>query len=186
MASDGSARRTALTLGLLVPLAALVTVVVSVVQVLVVLDLHDFAGVGFAVDGGRTAVEFSVAYTALLAVWLIGRVRPLGVALVLLVPVAVVVTVVLAWSDEFTLVINDRVVTVGYGVPFDWWMQDNWRTPPDKLMPYKLPSQSPWDTPTTVAWGPLAMDVLIVYALLGAALLTARLVGRRGSRTPPA
>lgn len=105
--------------------------------------------------------------------------RPTPLVLVLLAPVAGLLTVALAWSDHTMLLVNDRISTVGYGVPIDWLMQSNLLTPPLELMPYELSPDDPRETPTAVAWRPLAMDVLLLYAVLLAALLAVRLVLRR-------
>jgi hypothetical protein len=105
---------------------------------------------------------------------------------VLLAPAAMLFTFVLGWTDQTMLLVNDRVSTVSFGVPFDWLIQESWLTPPDHLMPYELSPMSPWEFPTTVVWRLFLLDALIFYAFLLAALFTARLVGRQRSRTPPA
>lgn len=95
-------------------------------------------------------------------------------ALGLLAAVAVVLTVVLACTDQTLLLVNDGLSTVRYGVPFDWLIQESWLTPPQHLLPYELSPMDPREFPLTVALGPFAVDVLIVYAVLLSVALIAR------------
>lgn len=169
MAKDGLVRQMTLAIALLVPIAALVTVAVSLIQVLVVFAQHDFAGAGFAVDWGATAQEFLVVFAVLVAVLLIGRTGQLSLGLALLIPVASLMTVVVAWSDTNLAMNRRELAAVGFGFPYDWLIQDHsWMSPP---LPYQLSTYDIRESPTTVAWGAFALDFLLVYAVLAGALL---------------
>jgi len=173
MAGDRIARPTVFSLVMLVLVAALVTVVVFVVEVVVVLARHDFAGVGFAVDWGGTAKEFLLVYAVLLAVLLIGGVGRWRAALALLLPIALLVTMVIAWSDHNVVASRSELSAVGFGFPYDWLIQDHsWMSPP---LPYQLSTYDIHQSPTTVAWGAFAVDLLLIYVLLLGALFVARL-----------
>lgn len=100
--------------------------------------------------------------------------RPTPLMLVLLAPLAVVVTVVLAWSDVGRLQFAQTVggiLNYGYGTPMNWLMQ-----PVPFDLKEELPFRDPWATHTTVLWVPLIVDVMLVYVMLLAALWTARRV----------
>jgi hypothetical protein len=86
---------------------------------------------------------------------------------------ALLVTVVVAWSDHNVVATRQELAAVGFGSPYDWLIQDHsWMSPP---LPYQLSTYDIRQSPTTVAWGAFALDLLLVYALLLGALLVARL-----------
>jgi hypothetical protein len=102
--------------------------------------------------------------------------------LVLLAPLAVVVTVMLAWSDVGGLQFARNVggiLNYGYGTPMDWFMQ-----PVPFDLNDELPFRDPWATHTTVLWVPLVVDLVLVYLLLLGGLWAARWAFRLVSRKP--
>lgn len=182
MATDGSARRIALALALLVPVAALITVVVSLVEIVAVLARNDFAGVGFAVDWGGTAKEFLVVYAVLAALLLIGMTGQLSVAMVLLLPVALFVMMVITSSERQLVTTRQGLADVGFGFPLDWAIQDHQiqATPP----PYELsPEWLSVDVAVSILWPAFAVDLLLTYAvLLGALVVVMMLLHRQQER----
>jgi hypothetical protein len=66
-----------------------------------------------------------------------------------------------------------------FGYPFDWLAQD--QTTLNAPFPATLSPASPWENPTTVAFGPLLLDALVVYLVLlggwSVAGLTRRSIG---------
>jgi len=102
-----------------------------------------------------------------------GSARPTARTLALLVPVAVLVTIALAWLDDSRMVLGQDVLVYGYGVPVDWLMQD---VPFD--IKDELAARDPREAHTTVAWGALAANLALVYVLLVAAAMCVRRVLR--------
>lgn len=63
-----------------------------------------------------------------------------------------------------------------FGYPLDWLAQN--QTTLDPPFPARLSPASPWENPTSVAFGPLLVDVLVVYVVL----VVGWLVGRSALR----
>lgn len=94
--------------------------------------------------------------------------------------VAVLVAVVAAFVDRATVTAQGAMGRAMFGYPLNWLAQN--QTSADPPFPATLSPGSPWENPTSVALGPLVLDVLIVYVVL----LVGWFVGRfahRGIRT---
>jgi len=90
-------------------------------------------------------------------------------------PVATLVTVVTAFFDRAVVTTRDELDSVRYGVPFDWLVQDHrWMSPPFPKE-LQLSPGLPQENPTSVELLPFLADFLIVYAIVLAAVLLARL-----------
>lgn len=89
-----------------------------------------------------------------------------------LLPVALLVTVLVAWSDHNVVTTQRELAAVGFGYPFNWLIQDHsWMSPP---LPYRLSTYDIRQSPVTVAWGAFAVDFLLVYAVLVGAWVIVR------------
>lgn len=91
--------------------------------------------------------------------WLRGRAAVVGLGLL-----AVLVAVGAALIDRATVKNQEELGRVAFGYPLRWLAQN--QTNLDPSFPANLSPASPWENPTSVAFGPLCGDVLVVYVLL--------------------
>jgi hypothetical protein len=172
MGSARIARPTILSIVMLVAVAALVTVVINLVEILVVVVRHEASG--FVVVWSEMAWEFGVVFVVLLAVLLIGGVRRPLARLTLLLPIALFVVAVVAWSDCSVVSNRGELAAVGFGYPYNWLIQDQSALSPP--LPHGLSAGSIHESPTSIAWGAFAIDLALAYVFLLGALLVARKV----------
>ncbi len=90
--------------------------------------------------------------------------------------VAVLVALVAALNDFATVTGREALGRVMFGYPLNWLAQN--QTTLDPPFPATVSPASPWENPTSVAFGPLLVDVLAVYGLL----LVGWFVGRSAFR----
>lgn len=91
--------------------------------------------------------------------------------------VAVGTTVSGALLDHVTVAGPAGVASVRFGLPFGWLAQN--QSSLDPRFPFDATFVSPWEYPTSVAVGPLALNVLVVYSLLAVGLIVVRAIRHR-------
>jgi hypothetical protein len=102
-----------------------------------------------------------------------------GIFVIFLFSLAVVL--VTAMKDEVLVRSRADLASVDLGWPLVWAHQD--LSSHDPPLPAQLGFDSPWENPTSVSWGALAVDVLVVFAAISVvvvALTAALMVILRG------
>ena len=91
--------------------------------------------------------------------------------------VATLVAFIAALVDRPTVTAHGALGRVTFGYPLGWLAQD--QTALDPSLPARLSPTSPWENPTSVTFGPLLVDVLVIYAVLLVVWLVGRWLLRR-------
>jgi hypothetical protein len=94
----------------------------------------------------------------------------------------VLFVVVSPWLDEDRVASKHDQASVGLGLPMRWLHQD--QSAYDPPLPTQLGPASPWENPTSISFGTLMADVVVVFlaVALVLGLLVTALHGVRSSR----
>ena len=82
--------------------------------------------------------------------------------------------------DKVQVQSQTELARVGLGMPLNWVTQNQGIDPP---LPWRTGVLSPWENPTTIAWLPLAVNLVIVgLVLTGVWACVQVLLGRRSAK----
>ena len=82
--------------------------------------------------------------------------------------------------DKAQVQSQQELARVGLGMPLNWVTQDQGIDPP---LPWSTSFLSPWDNPTTIAWLPLTVNLVIVGLVLAGVWVGLQAVrGRRSAK----
>jgi hypothetical protein len=86
----------------------------------------------------------------------------------------------LLFLDKVKVQSQQELARVGLGMPLNWVTQNQGIDPP---LPWRTSFMSPWENPTTIAWLPLVVNVVIVGLLMTGVWVGVQAVrGRRSAK----
>jgi hypothetical protein len=96
---------------------------------------------------------------------------------------AALVAFMATFIDRAWVTGHGGLARVTFGYPLGWLAQN--QTALDPSFPARLSPAAPWENPTSVAFGPLLVDVLVVYAVLLVGWFVGRSILRRITTAAP-
>ena len=109
------------------------------------------------------------------------RVRPrVAVAVAAIGALDLALVALLLFLDKVKVQSQQELARVGLGMPLNWVTQNQGIDPP---LPWRTSFMSPWENPTTIAWLPLVVNVVIVGLLVTGVWVGVQAVrGRRSAK----